>query len=164
MLPSSCGPPIEVILSHCRLTLKMEWIAEKTRRPSFWKKFFRLSKMNGASGVWVSMIEISYWPPCVLPVVWVSASVGFRDDDVDAGKAPVELVRGRHRADDEPEVLPDAGGDRLRREPQRHRVGHLRVDDRRERQQEVAVLGRRLASPGSTGSRRGRTCAGRGRL
>ena len=61
------------------------------------------------------------------------------------GKAPVELVRGRHGADDEPEVLANPRGDRVRRESQRHRVGHVRVDDRRERQQEVAVLGRRLA-------------------
>ncbi len=78
MLPSSCGPPTDVILSHCRFTLKMEWIAEKTRTPSLRRKFFRLSKMNGASGVWVSMTEISYWPPCVLPVVRASASVRLR--------------------------------------------------------------------------------------
>ena len=46
--------------SHCRRTVKIGWIAEKTRRPSRWKKFLRLSKMNGASGVCVSTIVTSW--------------------------------------------------------------------------------------------------------
>ena len=37
LMPSSCGPPIQTIRSHCRRTVKIGWMAENTRSPSFWK-------------------------------------------------------------------------------------------------------------------------------
>jgi hypothetical protein len=65
-------------------------------------------------------------------------------DDVQAGQSLVELRRGGHLADDEPELVREPGGEGLGGQAERHPVGHLREHDRGERKQQLAVLARGL--------------------
>ena len=66
--------------------------------------------------------------------------------DVNSGEALVELVRRRHLARDERIVeRQDAGGDRLRRQRQPGAGRQPRVQDRRQRQHQLALLRRGFA-------------------
>ena len=97
--------------------------------------------MNGASGECVSTIVTSWEEPCGER----AAVVGIADRDVQAGQPLVELYRRRHRPGDEPEHAADARRERLGGQPQRQRVGHLGVGDRRQGEQQIAIVGRGVA-------------------
>ena len=70
---------------------------------------------------------------------------GIVHGDVKAGEALVELERRRDGMGDELEALPDAPGQRRRRQPQRQRVRHGGEDQRRELAEPFAVARRRAA-------------------
>ena len=65
--------------------------------------------------------------------------------DVDAGKALEELMRGRHLPGDEPEMGEEPRGERVRGQAQGQAIRHLGEDDGGQGEDELAVLGRRLA-------------------
>ena len=71
---------------------------------------------------------------------------GVPDPHVDSGEPPVELVGRGDLAGHEPEVAQQPGGHRLRRELEGDTDRHVLEDEGREAENQLPVLGRRLAA------------------